>query len=652
VNGVDDRDDRRTRRPAATPLQSRSAPAPAQLRSRATSIRLFDPDRLLCVLAVLFWPLKFVPFLLIPAVPLAGLTIYKHWHDLTADLQQMVGDFSFFIHLLVGLLIVNLGVRLSMGVVVRAAGGSVRDFSLTLYFGIFPRFYVDRSAIPQLDRNGQLWAYGAPLLVRLGFFAFGTLAWATYRSGGTWAANLALLISQTGLWAFLFSIMPFLPLDGYNWLVTYFRQPRLYQKALIALNAKLRGRRLPRGISRGEVPMLIAFAVCALIAIFGLAFALLIVLGTVLTERFQGLGAVLFLVVMAGFVIWLLRLRAMLGPRKQQPREIRVLQAMVDSQANASEAAPVADRRRWQRRLLIAAAGAVVLIAAAFLPYSYDPAGPFEILPTQRSEAVARTDGEVVNIMVREGDWVNAGQVLARLSSSDQRRDVALARQALARAEARLAEIEKTRSNPDEANAERGADAGAVDLRREAARSEVERLRHRLDSQQAQLDHTAIRAPSAGVVSTPNAQLLMGTWLHADDAFLRIDDTTNVEAEIAIPQGDIVLIKPGATVRLRPWSERDREIVGQVTGLAPTALGRPADGGHAATGHEPPTAPADQADDSGIVRVKASVPNAGALLRPAMTGYAKINGQEMTVGEAYLRLFIRFLTVEVWSWAP
>jgi hypothetical protein len=79
---------------------------------------------------------------------------------------------------------------------------------------------------------------------------------------------------------------------------------------------------------------------------------------------------------------------------------------------------------------------------------------------------------------------------------------------------------------------------------------------------------------------------------------------------------------------MRPWSERHREIVGRVIELAPTAL--------------------DKMDNS-VVRVKASVPNAESLLRPAMTGYAKISGRDMTVWKAYL---IRFFTVELWSWVP
>ena len=43
-------------------------------QSSPTTVRLFDPNRFLAVIAVLFWPLRFLPIVLIPAVFLAGLT--------------------------------------------------------------------------------------------------------------------------------------------------------------------------------------------------------------------------------------------------------------------------------------------------------------------------------------------------------------------------------------------------------------------------------------------------------------------------------------------------------------------------------------------------------------------------------------------------
>lgn len=659
-------------------------------------IRLFDPSRFLDVIAVLFWPLKFFPIILAPVVLVAALTMFKHWNDITADLERLLGEFSFLIHALLGLLVVNLGVRLAMGAVVRAFGGTVREFGLIFFLGIIPRFYVDRSAIARLDRKGQLWAYGTPLLVRLGFFAFGMLAWAVYRSNGTWVGNLALVVSQAGLWSFLFVIMPFVPGDGYNWLAVYFRQPMLRQKAFVALSCKLRGTPLPPFVSGDNVSMLLVFGVGSILALVVVAAVVLIVLAVLLTKTLQGLGALIFLVCLASFVMWVLSVRATLQ-RRRQSRGLRLLQATTAPLApGAAEAAPDLSAPRRARPWMVCTGLAAAALAAAFLPYSYDPAGPFEILPTARSQAIARTDGEVVDVLVHEGEWVQAGQALAHLSSLDQQRDVALTREELDRAQAHLAELAGNASTGDE-NAlapNRNADAAAI----ATAANEVERLRQKLDSDETRLQHTTIRAPAAGFVTTPNPQLLTGTWLNAGEKFLQIDDTRVVEAEIKIPQSDIALVKPGAKVRLRPWSQRDGEIVGRVTEVASigsaeperrsaadTALrterfSRPVTGNYgvpAATGYraddellnaEEPSlreralrrlaattqesSAADQADDSSVVRVKATVPNATILLRPAMTGYAKISGPEMPLGGAFLRLCVRFFTVELWSLVP
>src|SRR5262249_15609159 len=92
------------------------------------------------------------------------------------------------------------------------------------------------------------------------------------------------------------------------------------------------------------------------------------------------------------------------------------------------------------------------------------------------------------------------------------------------------------------------------------------------DYDEAELERTTIRAPAAGTVTTAKPEFLTGTWFNAGDEFLRIDDTRVVEVDIGIPQGDIALVKVGAKVWLRPWSEGDREIVGEVTEVAPTAL--------------------------------------------------------------------------------
>jgi hypothetical protein len=63
-------------------------------------------------------------------------------------------------------------------------------------------------------------------------------------------------------------------------------------------------------------------------------------------------------------------------------------------------------------------------------------------------------------------------------------------------------------------------------------------------------------------------------------------------------------------------------------------------------------AAAGELPGGGIVRVKALIDDTGSLLRPAMTGYAKIRGRQIALGEVYLRLCTRFFAVVLWSWVP
>lgn len=87
----------------------------------------------------------------------------------------------------------------------------------------------------------------------------------------------------------------------------------------------------------------------------------------------------------------------------------------------------------------------------------------------------------------------------------------------------------------------------------------------------------------------------------------------------------------GAAMSHGPWANEDREISGNVTEIAPAA----------------------QVKSYGtIVRVEASIPHADETLRPAMTGYAKIDGESMRVWQAFLRRIIQIVRVEFWSWIP
>ncbi len=666
--------------------QGREDPAKGEAPRTKAYLRLFDPTGLLTVAAIAFWPLKFLRYLLIPAVLLAGLTAFHHWDALIEQSSKIAQQLSAIWHLVAALFIVNLGTRLTFGVTVRALGGEVHSFGIMLRLLLVPRFYMDKSGVEKLDRDGQLWAFGAPIMARLWFFAGGMILWAVYRQSGTWLPNIMLMISQIGLLMFVLQSTPLLPGDGYRWFATYLGQPNLKRKAIVTLRAKLRGRPMPPSVRPEDIPGLILFAVATTLSLAAVVLLALIGASVALHKELQTPALVIFLVLCVLFVLWMRAVRK--TAKRSRPKRLNpeALKLVLAAPANAPDMQPKAQATVSKRGRVVWALIGVVFLCVAFLPYQYEATGTFQIMPTARSTATARTEGEVVKVLVREGDWVEADQVVAQLSSWDQQRDVDVTRAELEKAKARLAELEagpkpeevavaerqvesaQSKVIFDKAEADRAAQlvksgtisqkeweranttyetdlaelnvakadlelvkSGSTESEIAAARAEVDRLSHQLAYFEDQLERTRMKAPAAGRVITPNVELSGGKWLETGDEFLQLDDTRVVQAQIDMPETDISLIRAGDRVRVKAWGYTDREIPGTVTEVSPAAETR---------------------DYGQVVRVKASIPNTDAILRPGMSGYAKVEGLEMRVGEAYLRFLVRFFTVEVWSWIP
>jgi multidrug efflux pump subunit AcrA (membrane-fusion protein) len=613
-------------------------------------LSLFNPNTVLGILAAVFRPLKYVFLLLLLAVPVTVWIAYQQRALLAQDVRSF--DVSVVGTAILGLVIVNLISRVAQGTVIRSFGAEVKQFGIALTFAI-PRFFVDLGGTAALSRRGQLWVHAAPPIARLGLFCAGTLLWFAFRQSAPWPAHLALVVGQIGLFTFLLSALPLLPSDGYRWLATYFGRPALRSDAFRSVVAWQ-----PGATAGGEAPgsrSAATFYVAAIaLAVSMLALVVQADLDVAATGDVHVITASLLLALCVALAAWVIALW-----NYGRSHEIDLLDSTAAQKvlARGTGAPDIAS----DRPASIGAAGkvfwavvAAVLVALAFLPYHYDAGGTFEILPTERTRVAVRTSGEVAQVLVREGDWVKANQPLAKLSSDDQQRDVNITRAELERAKAQLAQFgdkaATQESDPgldalhrsiadalgDEADSA-GANKDSTDTSyfktqaERAARAEVERLIHKLAYERDQLADTTVRAPNEGRVVTPNVHLLTGTFLRRGSELLSLADTRTLEAEINLPEADVELVKVGDKVRLRTWSNEDREIAGTVTAIAPAAQSRLY---------------------GMVVRVRASIPNQDALLLPAMTGYAKIDGEEMRVWEAFLRRIIRIVRVEVWSWIP
>lgn len=695
-----------TEAPAARPL---SDAGPAERTDAAEPptpfhFRLFNPAPLFGACAWLFRPLRFFVWLLPPATLLAGLILFHRRVDIFVGHDIVVFTTTSLLAAgLATLMVTNLLARIVQGSVARAFGATIRDFGITFSLGIIPGFYIDRRPINLLTHRERVWCHAAPLLARLAFFVIGTFLWISLRPSASGLSEVAFFVGQIGFWSLVFSSIPFLPTDGYLLAASLFGRADYMDRAFRVVGMRVAGQPLPQALRSRDKWLFLLFAGAVMLCIAAAVAGGILFLGVPLEDRYRGAGAAMIIGACCLAGLWLYfswrsidRLRAAAKTAMTPPPNVVALSGQTAARAAAAPYAPKAPSAapsqtiRKPRRSLVPYFiwGAIIvgLSIVAFLPYPYEAGGDFLVLPSTRVEVRARVDGEVLELRIKEGDLVEEGQPLARLSSWDEERDLAVAKASLDKSRAelqvledgpkpediKLAESQVAAANAritfSRAEADRQSQLikSGTSSRREAehawseykkdladlavaqanlevvksgstasmlavARADVTRLQEQVTYLESQIERTEIRAPVAGHIVTSNIELQRGMYLTVGSLFAVIERSQLAQAEILVPETDIGEVKVGADVRLKPWGNSDMEIAGHVVSISPVA-------------EKTPYGP--------VIHVKSEIDNADGFLRADMTGYAKIAGSEMPVWEAYTRLFVRFFNIEVWSWIP
>lgn len=183
-------------------------------------------------------------------------------------------------------------------------------------------------------------------------------------------------------------------------------------------------------------------------------------------------------------------------------------------------------------------------------------AGTATLVPERQTGAVAKLGGIALEILVEEGDRVEAGQVLARL---ERDRYEFQAQQT----EARLHKLEN--------ELERASELHQRDL---ISTDEYERIRfdteaHRAANGLAQLDlaHTEIRAPIAGVIA--ERMVKVGNLVTQNQPLFMIDDFDPLWAVLHVPERELDLLDAGQLATLRVDAYPGREFTGEVLRISP-----------------------------------------------------------------------------------
>src|SRR5690348_9240203 len=267
--------------------------------------------------------------------------------------------------------------------------------------------------------------------------------------------------------------------------------------------------------------------------------------------------------------------------------------------------------KRRRATFLAAAAAVVVFLAVAPLPMRV--AGDATVSPAHLAKIEPEVAGVVQRVLVREGQHVSRGQVLADLEDWDYRA-------ALAGAEAKyqtaLSEMNRALARND------GSEAGIQRVQANFWQSEVERDRVRLDK-------THLRSPIDGVVTTPHVEDLTGSELKPGDQFAQVADDSAVTVDVAVDEPDLPLLRGGA----RGWVKLDgfpaRTFRGAVDIISPAS---------------------DAVGDARVFYARLGVPNPGNRMRVGMRGRAKLAAGWHSVGYILFRRPFVWLYSRLWSW--
>ena len=222
-----------------------------------------------------------------------------------------------------------------------------------------------------------------------------------------------------------------------------------------------------------------------------------------------------------------------------------------------------------------------------------------------RAAVGAKIIGRVVELPVDEGDTIAAGDIIAVLDSEDLQASVRLAEASLNEARARLADAEREFARQADLVEDRLTSQALYDAaltQREVALAQVGTAEARLNSAQATLDYTVVRAPIDGVVIERNIE--MGemvapggfTSQQSTGSIVRIADPASLEVEADINESYIARLQLGQRASIRVDAVPGFEYSGRLRQIVPTADRQRA-----------------------VVQVKVSIDNIDARLVPDMS---------------------------------
>ena len=248
----------------------------------------------------------------------------------------------------------------------------------------------------------------------------------------------------------------------------------------------------------------------------------------------------------------------------------------------------------------IGAIAAGVLAAVACIPVTYEPPGDCTVEPLTRRFVAAPFDGPLEEALVRPGDEIAEGDLLARMDGREVRWELAGIRAELHRA---------TKERAGHLAAHESGQAAI-------AGHDVDRLQMRTQLLERRDQELEIRSPIAGVVVSGDLKDAEGMPLETGQMLFEVAPLSRMKVEIAIREDDLPYVRPGmqATIQLHAFPLRS--FVAKIERIHPRAEIRNAEN---------------------VFLAEIELDNPAGIFRPGMRGKATIAADRYPLGWNLLR---------------
>ena len=582
-------------------------------------IPVLDPEKLLNWMYPFFrW--VFTPWFITFSVGLmlAALTlVISQWSTFQSKLPEFQSFFNWrtIIYFWCSLAVVKVIHEFGHGLTAKHFGGEVHEMGM-LFLVLTPALYCDVTDSWLLPNKWhRIWISAAGIFVECFLAAIATFVWWNTTPGLLNSLMLATMFICS-VNTILFNANPLLRYDGYYVLADWLEIPNLRIKSsqffAYAFQEKVLGLEVPvqSYLPRSRRFLFIFYAVASYLYRWVVTFSILFFLAQFLKP--YKLQSISYMLAIGSIVPLLIVPSYQMFKFVRQPGRMRKV-------------------KKARAAAFFAAAG--LLVAGILLiPTPLRVSGTLVLTAAKPKLVYAEVPGRLVELKVRDGDPVRAGQLIATLSNPEKFReraqlyeqhDLSMVKAEASRRSARIADYDMAQAYLEQAIA-------------------LEPAMAKVDEQIANLN---LYAPCDGrAMGVPHPETT-GQWVKPDKPFCEVGDPRRLEAHLILDQSDIDLIRTGRKAWVKVYGTSETTFVSRVLEVAkrnreeiPPELSNLA-GGEIATKPDQKTGQAKPL--TAVYEVIIPLDNRDLKLQPGLRGFAKIDGGYSSLGWWLWRLITK-----------